>query len=179
MSRLGKLPVTFDSKVTAALNGSVLSVKGPKSEMSYNIPETVTVKLDGQEIAVDVDFSQKELSMIGGTARAIINSMVLGCTEGFTKNLELVGVGYRAAVKGQNLTLSLGYSHPIEYLLPKQVQAQVEQNNKITLTSCDKQALGQVCAEIRKYRPPEPYKGKGILFAGEQIRRKAGKTGKK
>ena len=179
MSRLGKLPVTFDAKMTVALNGSVLNVKGPKGEMSYNVPETVNIKLEGQEIAVDVDFTQKELSMIGGTARAIINNMVLGCSEGFTKNLELVGVGYRAAVKGQDLTLSLGFSHPIEYLLPKHVQAQVEQNNKITLTSCDKQALGQVCAEIRKYRPPEPYKGKGILFAGEQIRRKAGKTGKK
>ena len=116
---------------------------------------------------------------MGGTARALIKNMVQGVSEGFKANLNLVGVGYRAQAQGQKLTLSLGFSHPVEYALPKVVKAQVDQNTKITLTSCDKQVLGQVCAEIRKYRPPEPYKGKGIHFEGEIIRRKAGKTAKK
>lgn len=178
MSRLGKLPVTFDSKVQASFKDQTLNIKGPQGELTYLVPESVKVVLDKDNIKVDVDFEDVEMRTMGGTARALIKNMIEGVTQGFEKKLELVGVGYRAQVSGQKLTLSLGFSHPIEYELPKQVKAQVDANTKITLNSPDKQALGQVCAEIRKFRPPEPYKGKGILFAGERIRRKAGKTGK-
>lgn len=179
MSRMGKLPVTFDSKVTANFKEQLLTIKGPKGELSYLVPEAVAIKVETDSISVDSKFETQEEKMAGGTARSLINNMVLGVTEGFSKTLELVGVGYRAQVQGQMLTLALGYSHPVEYELPNQVSAQIEQNTKITISSPDKQKLGQVCAEIRAYRPPEPYKGKGILFSGEKIRRKAGKTGKK
>jgi large subunit ribosomal protein L6 len=178
MSRLGKLPLSFDSKVKAEYKDQLLTIKGPNGELSYNVPEAVKIVLESNSIRVDVDFSNPEMSMQGGTARSLIKNMLDGVTEGFKKNLELVGVGYRAQVAGQKLTLALGYSHPVEYDLPSSVKGQVDGTTKITLTSPDKQQLGQVCAEIRKFRPPEPYKGKGILFAGEKIRRKAGKTGK-
>ena len=179
MSRLGKRPVKIDSKLKVDVKDSLITIKGPNGELSYKIPEQVKLNVADGEIAVTADYETKDGRMFGGTARSIINSMAIGCSEGFTKVLDLVGVGYRAQVKGQNLTLNLGYSHPVEYALPGVVACKVDQNTKITLSSCDKQVLGQVCAEIRKYRPPEPYKGKGILFEGEVIRRKAGKTGKK
>ncbi|MDT8446232.1 MAG: 50S ribosomal protein L6 [bacterium] len=178
MSRLGKLPVTFDSKVQASFKDQVLTIKGPIGELTYKVPVEVKLVLGKEDIKVEVDFADTHMRTQGGTARALIKNMVEGVTQGFEKKLELVGVGYRAQVAGQKLTLSLGYSHPIEYELPKHIKAQVDANTKITLNSPDKQSLGQVCAEIRKFRPPEPYKGKGILFAGERIRRKAGKTGK-
>ena len=178
MSRLGKLPVSFDSKVKADLKGNKVTFKGPNGEMSYEPNAAVTLKLEKEEILVQADFEIKEGRMMGGTARAIIKNMVEGVTTGFTSVLNLIGVGYRAQVQGQKLTLNLGFSHPIEYQLPANVKGQVDNNTKITLSSCDKQVLGQVCAELRKYRPPEPYKGKGIHFEGEVIRRKAGKSGK-
>ncbi len=178
MSRLGKRPVALNPKVKSDYKGRQLKVKGPVGEMSLKIPNGVDLDVGKEEIKVVVDFDKKEGRMIGGTVRSLINSMVHGVTDGFTTVLELVGVGYRAQVSGQKLTLALGYSHPIEYDLPKVVKAQVDGNTKITLTSCDKQVLGQTCAEIRQYRPPEPYKGKGILFAGEHIIRKAGKAAK-
>lgn len=178
MSRLGKRPIAIDSKIKADYKDRNLKIKGPNGEMSFLIPNEVELDLGKEEIKIVADFEKKEGRIMGGTIRSIVNNMVHGVTEGFTKVLELVGVGYRAQVSGQKLTLALGYSHPIDYELPKQVKAQVDGNTKITLTSCDKQVLGQVCAEIRQYRPPEPYKGKGILFAGEQIIRKAGKAAK-
>jgi len=178
MSRMGKLPLTLGSKVKAELKEQVLTVKGPNGELTYKVPECIKLVLDAEQIKVDVDFSDSEMSMQGGTARSLIRNMIEGVTEGYKKQLELVGVGYRAQLGGQKLTLSLGFSHPVVYMLPGPVKGQVDGTTKITLTSPDKQVLGQVCAEIRKFRPPEPYKGKGILFAGEQIRRKAGKTGK-
>lgn len=178
MSRLGKLPVAFNAKVKADYKNQVLSVKGPVGELSMNIPLATKVILGEGSISVDVDFNDPVLKVQGGTVRALIKSMIDGVSTGFKKQLELVGVGYRAQLAGQKLTLALGYSHPVEYNLPSQVKGQVDGTTKIILTSPDKQLLGQVCAEIRKFRPPEPYKGKGILFAGEKIRRKAGKTGK-
>jgi large subunit ribosomal protein L6 len=178
MSRLGKRPVALNPKVKSDYKNRILKVKGPVGEMSLKIPNGVELDLGKDEIKIVVDFDKKEGRMIGGTIRSLINSMVFGVTDGFTTVLELVGVGYRAQVSGQKLTLSLGYSHPIEYSLPKIVKAEVEGNTKITLKSCDKQVLGQTAAEIRQYRPPEPYKGKGILFAGERIIRKAGKAAK-
>lgn len=179
MSRLGKLPVAFDSKVKAQLKDNAVTFTGPLGEMTYVANKDVSLKLEGNTVTVDADFETKQGRMMGGTARALILSMSTGVHTGFTKVLNLIGVGYRAQLQGQKLTLSLGFSHPIVYELPKVVKGQVDGNTKITLTSCDKQVLGQVCAEIRKYRPPEPYKGKGIHFEGEVIRRKAGKTGKK
>jgi large subunit ribosomal protein L6 len=178
MSRLGKRPVALNSKVKSDYKDRQLNIKGPLGEMSFTIPESVELDLKKEEIKVVVDFDKKEGRIIGGTVRSIINNMVHGVTEGFTLVLELVGVGYRAQVSGQKLTMALGYSHPVEYALPEVVKAEVEGNTKITLKSCDKQVLGQTAAEIRQYRPPEPYKGKGILFAGEHIVRKAGKAAK-
>jgi large subunit ribosomal protein L6 len=178
MSRIGKLPISFNDKVKIDFKDQLLVVKGPKGEMKYQTPDEVNLKIENSIIEVVADYENADGRRIGGTARSIVFNMVHGVSEGFTKVLDLVGVGYRAQVQGQKLTLSLGYSHPIEYELPKVVSGQVDANTKITLTSCDKQVLGQVAAEIRRYRPPEPYKGKGILFSGEVIRRKAGKTAK-
>ncbi len=178
MSRLGKTPIALNSKVKTEYKGRSLKVKGPVGEMNYAIPQGVELDLNSDEIKIVADFTTTEGRMMGGTVRSIVNNMVHGVSEGFSLMLELVGVGYRAQVAGQKLTLALGYSHPIEYALPKIVKAEVDGTTKIKLTSCDKQVLGQVAAEIRKYRPPEPYKGKGILFAGEQIIRKAGKAAK-
>lgn len=179
MSRIGKAPVVLNSKVNVDYKDRVISVKGPIGELSYEVPQGVELKIDDAAVVIVADFSTSEGRMVGGTARANINNMVFGVTEGFTKNLELNGVGYRAQLNGQMLTLTLGFSHPVEYELPKSVSAKVDANTKVTLISCDKQLIGQVAAEIRKYRMPEPYKGKGILFTGEIISRKAGKSAKK
>ncbi len=178
MSRIGKLPISFGSKIKIDYKDKVLNIKGPLGEMKYEIPAEVDLKIGDDVINVVADFKTTAGRMMSGTARAQIANMVTGLTDGFNKVLELNGVGYRAQLKGQKLTLALGFSHPVVYELPKNLKGQVENNTKITLTSFDKQLLGQVAAEIRKYRPPEPYKGKGILFAGEQIRRKAGKAAK-
>lgn len=178
MSRLGKRPVALNPKITSEYKDRQLKITGPLGEMTCRIPETVELEVSKEEIGVVVDFDTQEGRTIGGTIRSHIRNMVHGVTEGFTVNLELVGVGYRAQVSGQKLTLNLGFSHPVEFDLPKVVTANVEANTKLSLSSCDKQVLGQTAAEIRQYRPPEPYKGKGILFAGEQILRKAGKAAK-
>ncbi len=163
MSRLGKRPVALSSSIKADYKDRLLKVKGPNGEMQFKIPESVELDIQKEEIKIEVDFETKEGRMMGGTIRSIVNNMVHGVGEGFTKVLNLVGVGYRAQVSGQKLTLALGYSHPIEFQLPKVVKAEVDGTTKITLKSCDKQVLGQIAAEIRAYRPPEPYKGKGIL----------------
>ena len=178
MSRLGKRPVALNSKVKTDYKDRSLKVKGPIGEMNFAIPQGIELDLSKEEIQVVADFETIEGRTMGGTVRSIINNMVHGVVEGFSLQLELVGVGYRAQVAGQKLTLALGYSHPVIYDLPKVVKGEVDGTTKIKLTSCDKQVLGQVAAEIRKYRPPEPYKGKGILFAGERIIRKAGKAAK-
>lgn len=178
MSRLGKRPIGIDSKLKVEYKDRLLKVKGPVGEMSFNIPNEVDLDLAKDSVTVKADFDKQEGRTMGGTVRSIVKSMIHGVSEGFTRTLELIGVGYRAQVSGQKLTLSLGYSHPVEFDLPKVVSAQVEGNTKIKLTSCNKQVLGQVIADIRAYRPPEPYKGKGILFEGEKILRKAGKAAK-
>lgn len=175
---MAKVPITFDSKTKADFKDNVLTVKGNNGEMTFKIPEGVTLDVEKESIKVNANLETKSGRALSGTVASIIKSMVHGVTEGFTTVLELVGVGYRAQIAGQKLTLSLGYSHPVEYELPKVVTGQVEATTKIILKSCDKQVLGQTAAEIRKFRPPEPYKGKGILFEGEQIRRKAGKAAK-
>jgi large subunit ribosomal protein L6 len=178
MSRLGKKPLSFNEKVTAEYTKKVLRIKGNLGEMSLPIPDDVDLELDKNSITINTDLNTQRGRIISGTIRSLVKSMIEGVDVGFTTTLELTGVGYRAQIQGQQLTLNLGYSHPIEYQLPLVVNAVVEANTKVTLRSCDKQALGQTAAEIRKYRPPEPYKGKGILFAGEKLLRKAGKAAK-
>ncbi|MDH5560324.1 MAG: 50S ribosomal protein L6 [Deltaproteobacteria bacterium] len=178
MSRMGKLPVELDAKIKSELKEGLLTLTGPLGKMGCRIPGIVEVKIDGQQVSVLTDFEQTESRMMAGTIRSLINNNAIGVTTGFARSLDLVGVGYRAQIAGQKLTLALGFSHPVVYELPKTVQGEVEGNTKITLKSCDKQLLGQVVAEIRKYRPPEPYKGKGILYSGEVIKKKAGKTAK-
>jgi len=178
MSRKGRLPVELDGKIKSEFKDSVLVLKGPLGEMSFKIPDCLKLKIEDHQITVETDFDNKEKRMMAGTARSIINNNAFGITKGFDKQLELVGVGYRAQQAGQKLTFQLGFSHPVEYQLPDTVQAEMNGNTKITLKSCDKQLLGQVAAEIRAYRPPEPYKGKGVLYGGEIVKRKAGKTGK-
>lgn len=175
---MAKVPITFDSKTKADYKNDVLTIKGKNGEMTFKIPEGVTLDVEKESIKVNADLETAKGRSLSGTVCSIVKSMIHGVTEGFTTVLELVGVGYRAQIKGQKLTLALGYSHPIEYELPKVVKGEVDATTKIILKSCDKQVLGQTAAEIRKYRPPEPYKGKGILFEGEQIRRKAGKAAK-
>lgn len=185
MSRIGKLPINIPSGVTVSQKENIVTVKGPKGEMSQKIDPSIIMNVaDGQitftidEKNADVDVKQKQA--FHGLYRALINNMVLGVSEGYKKVLELVGVGYRASNQGNIIEFSLGYTHPIFIQLPQEIKVETKsernQNPIITLESCDKELLGLVCAKIRSFRMPEPYKGKGILFQGEQIRRKSGKT---
>jgi large subunit ribosomal protein L6 len=184
MSRIGKNPVTIPSGVEVKMNGTALSVKGPKGELVQEIDSCVSVKVEGGFITLTRESDAPDHRSKHGLYRALINNMVVGVTEGFKKEMEVVGVGYRANANGQILELSVGYSHPIMFELPKEVKLRTEsvkgQPPAIILESHDKQLLGQVAAKIRSFRKPEPYKGKGIKFKDEQIRRKAGKSaGKK
>lgn len=175
MSRIGKNPVVVPEKVQVSVDGTSVNVKGPKGELNYTFNNLVTITLEGKEVKVNpVDESKKARSM-WGTARTLINNMVTGVTTGFTRSLEFNGVGYKAAVKGNVLNLSLGYSHPIDYTLPEGVEAKVTKN-VIDLSGCDKELVGFAAAKIRSFRPPEPYKGKGIKYTDETIIRKAGKS---
>ena len=174
MSRIGKQVVTIPDKVEVKISATRIDIKGPKGQLHYDIVPGLLITKEDKHIVVKVD--SKGSSALWGMARALINNMVIGVTTGFTRNLEFTGVGYKAAAQGNKITLNLGYSHPIEYELPTGIAAKVAQN-KIELTGCDKELLGFVAAKIRGFRPPEPYKGKGIKYAEEHITRKAGKTG--
>lgn len=178
MSRIGKQPVVVPEKVQVAFDGAKINVKGPKGEMNFEHHSGVTVAHEGSEIIVKpVDDSNKNRALWGLT-RTLIFNMVTGVTDGFEKGLEFTGVGYKAAVSGNTLTLNLGYSHPINYELPEGVSAKVEKNS-ITISGISKELVGFAAAKIRSFRPPEPYKGKGIKYSDEVIIRKAGKTGAK
>ncbi len=178
MSRIGKLPVGVPDKVEVKVNGLSVSVKGPNGQLEYTFADSVNIELKDKEVLVTpVNESKKSISM-WGTARTLINNMVVGVTTGFTKSLEYNGVGYKAAVSGNKLTLNLGYSHPIEYTLPEGVSAKVNKNI-IDISGANKELVGFVAAKVRSFRPPEPYKGKGVKYADEHIIRKAGKTGGK
>lgn len=178
MSRIGKQPVVVPEKVQVAFDGAKINVKGPKGEMNFEHHSGVTVAQEGGEIIVKpVDDSNKNRALWGLT-RTLIYNMVTGVTDGFTKGLEFTGVGYKAAVSGNVLTLNLGYSHPINYELPEGVSAKVDKTS-ITLSGISKELVGFAAAKIRSFRPPEPYKGKGIRYSDEVIIRKAGKTGAK
>ena len=182
MSRIGKLPVSLPSGVSAELlDGNVVKVKGPLGEMSQKVDPDITVTIEGGEIKFTRPTDQPRHRSMHGLYRALVHNMVVGVSEGFTTTQELVGVGFRVSVSGQILTFALGYSHDIQLMLPAEIKAEVPdvkkgENPRLVLKSCDKQLVGQVAAKIRSFRKPEPYKGKGIKFAGEQLRRKAGKT---
>ena len=180
MSRIGRLPVAIPAGVKVSLEGNTITVKGSKGELKNTIPAAINVAIEGEQIVVTRENEMKETKALHGLTRALINNMVIGVSEGYKKTLELVGVGYRASNNGQVLEFSLGYTHAIYLKLPAEVKVETKsernQNPIVILESCDKQLLGQVCAKIRSFRKPEPYKGKGIKFVGEYIRRKAGKS---
>ncbi len=176
MSRKGKLPVSAPAGVTISVKADAVTVKGPKGELVLPITEDVIVKVDGQVVNVTPrDPADRRSKAMWGTTRANINNMVTGVTTGFEKNLELLGVGYRAALKGKDLELSLGYSHPVIYKAPPGITFASAKPTEIKISGADRQAVGQVAAEIRQFRPPEPYKGKGVRKVGEFVRRKEGK----
>ena len=178
MSRIGKKPVQIPAGVTVTVNGTNVHVKGPKGELERTFSDLVTIKEEGEEILVSVNDESREANAQHGLTRTLIHNMILGVSEGFMKQLELTGVGYRVALKGKDLDLSLGYSHPVIYKAPENITFEVPDNTHINVKGISKEQVGQVAAEIRMKRPPEPYKGKGIHYEGEHIRRKLGKAAK-
>jgi large subunit ribosomal protein L6 len=174
MSRVAKYPVKVPAGVVVKLDGDQLTVKGSQGTLSMTVHPDVAIAQEEGQLTFNPSESAKSWAMVG-TTRALVQNLVTGVSEGFTKTLEIVGVGYRAQASGQTLNLSLGFSHPVEYSLPEGVSAETPKNTVIVLKSADKQKLGQVAAEVRAFRPPEPYKGKGVRYADEQVRRKEAK----
>lgn len=177
MSRIGKKPVVIPAGVTAKVDGNTIEVKGPKGTLTRTFHPTMTVKVEGAEITVERPSDDKFERSLHGLTRSLIQNMVDGVVSGFSKTLEINGVGYRAQLQGNKLVLNLGYSHSIEMILPEGISAQVPDQNKIIISGADKQAVGEFAAKVRSKRPPEPYKGKGIRYSDEHVRRKEGKTG--
>jgi large subunit ribosomal protein L6 len=175
MSRIGKKPVPVPSGVTANVEGQTVKMKGPKGALQFVVPEEVLVKLEDGNVQVDPRNESKRARSMWGTSRTLVANLVTGVTKGFERKLEITGVGYRAAVQGKNLQLALGYSHDVIYPIPEGIQIATPKPTEITITGIDSQKVGQVAAEIRGFRPPEPYKGKGVKYAGEYIFRKEGK----
>jgi large subunit ribosomal protein L6 len=178
MSRIGKNPVVIPEKVDVKVSGQSVTAKGPNGLLEYTFNDRVNIELKDKQVIVTPVDQSKECRSMWGTARTLINNMVVGVSVGFERKLEFNGVGYKAKVSGTTMTLNLGYSHPIEYPLPEGVSGKVERNS-ITLTGANKELVGFAAAKIRSFRPPEPYKGKGVRYANEVIIRKAGKTGAK
>jgi len=177
VSRIGKLPITIPANVTASLSESyVLTVKGPKGELNKKFTGPVKININSNEITIDRDSDEKRSRAFHGLTRALVQNMVVGVTTGFLKKLEIVGVGYKAEVKGTKLQLTLGYSHPILVSVPNTLKITAPTPTEIIIEGIDKEMVGLVAAKIRSFRKPEPYKGKGIKYSGEHIRRKAGKT---
>jgi large subunit ribosomal protein L6 len=179
MSRIGKLPVVVPSGVTVTLDGNRISVKGPNGELSRVLPSDLSVAREDDRIVVSRPSDESRHKALHGLARTLVANMVEGVTKGYRKQLEIVGVGYKAEVRPYGLQLALGYSHPIEYRAPRGIKLTAPAPTQVVIEGADKEIVGQVAAELRSLRPPEPYKGKGIKYAGEQIRRKAGKAGGK
>ena len=180
MSRIGRLPVAIPAGVEVKVaDGNVVTVKGPKGTLERALPTEMEIKVEDGHVVVSRPNDLKKMKSLHGLTRTLINNMVVGVTEGYQKVLEVNGVGYRASKSGNKLTLNLGYSHPVEMIDPEGVETVLEGQNKITVKGIDKEKVGQYAAEIRDKRRPEPYKGKGIKYADEVIRRKVGKTGKK
>jgi large subunit ribosomal protein L6 len=175
MSRVGKKPVVVPTGVTAKLDGHTVAVKGAKGELTFTAPDDVDVKVEGNLISIDPRGDSKRARAMWGTSRSMIQNLVVGVTKGFEKKLEINGVGYRAAVAGKNLQMALGFSHDVIYPIPAGVTIVTPKPTEITITGIDKRQVGQIAAEIRAFRGPEPYKGKGVKYAGEFIFRKEGK----
>ena len=176
MSRIGKLPVVVPPKVKVEIKGQKVFVEGPKGKLDFELPRRTSAKVDGGNVVVSRDGEDSEAKALHGLSRALVNNMVKGVSDGFVKKLEIQGVGFKAAVQGKNVSLVLGYSHPINYPIPDQIKVTVEENTKVTIEGPSKQLVGQVAAEIRSYYPPEPYKGKGVRYSDEKVVRKEGKT---
>jgi large subunit ribosomal protein L6 len=178
MSRIGKMPVDMPSGVDIKVDGTQVTVKGSKGELSRHFTDRVSFSIEDGVVTVDREDDTRESRALHGLSRALLANMVHGVTEGFTKVLEIQGVGYRASLKGSDLELLVGFSHPVDVKAPKGITFEVPEPTRIVVSGIDKEQVGQVAADIRKVRPPEPYKGKGIRYAGEYVRRKAGKAGK-
>ena len=176
MSRIGKQPIVIPPKVKVAINGQKVSVEGPKGKLNMELHRRTSLKVDGDKVLVSRQGDDAEAKAMHGLGRALVNNMVKGVSEGFVKRLEIQGVGFKAAVQGKNVNLSLGYSHPLLYPIPDQIKVTVEENTKLTIEGPDKAEVGRVASEIRSYYPPEPYKGKGVRYVGEKVVRKEGKT---
>ena len=175
MSRIGKKPVPLPKGVTASVEGQTVKVKGPKGELSVKLVPQVSAKVDEHGITVTPDKAQERAAQMWGLSRSLVNNLVVGVTQGFSQKLEIQGVGYRAAVQGKVLNLQLGFSHDVPYSIPAGITIVTEKPTSIMISGIDKQLVGQVAAEIRGWRPPEPYKGKGVRYEGEYVRRKEGK----
>jgi large subunit ribosomal protein L6 len=179
MSRIGKSPIPVPTGVDVAISGAHISVKGPKGTLEREIPGAITVRQDGDALVVERPDDERRNRAMHGLVRSLVNNMVLGVTQGFRKELEIVGVGYRATAKGPGaMELALGFSHPVNITAPDGVTFEVPAPNRIVVSGIDKETVGQVAADIRAWRKPEPYKGKGVRYAGEYVQRKAGKAGK-
>ncbi len=178
MSRIGEAPVPVPSGVTVSIDGQSISVKGPKGELSRTFSELISISSDGEQLSVERVSDDRQARALHGLVRSLVQNMVTGVTDGFQKDLDIVGVGYRAQAKGKGLELSLGFSHPVLVDAPDGISFVVPQPTRIEVHGIDKQLVGQVAANIREWRKPEPYKGKGVRYADEHVRRKAGKAGK-
>ena len=179
MSRIGKAPIPVPSGVDVTLSGRNVTVKGPKGTLERELPGVITVRQDGDVLLVERPDDERQNRAMHGLVRSLVNNMVVGVTDGYTKQLEIIGVGYRATAKGNDaLDLALGFSHPVEVKAPSGITFEVPSPNRIDVKGSDKELVGQVAADIRKLRKPEPYKGKGVRYLGEHVARKAGKSGK-
>ncbi len=179
MSRIGKAPITVPSGVEVQIQGRQVAVKGPKGELDIEVPGDITVRQDGEVLLVERPDDERRNRALHGLTRSLVNNMVVGVSEGFSKELQIVGVGYRAAAKGDSaLELQLGFSHPVNVQAPDGITFDVPEPTRIIVSGSDKQVVGQVAADIRSYRKPEPYKGKGVRYLGEYVARKAGKAAK-
>jgi large subunit ribosomal protein L6 len=176
MSRIGKQPVVVPPKVKVEIKGQKVFVEGPKGKLDFELPARTSARLEGGNLLVSRDGDDAKAKALHGLSRALVNNMVKGVSDGFVKKLEIQGVGFKAIVQGDKVNLALGYSHPVNYLIPAQIKVTVEENTKLTIEGPNKQLVGQVAAEIRSYYPPEPYKGKGVRYSDEKVRRKEGKT---
>jgi len=179
MSRIGKAPITVPAGVDVTVSGRNISVKGPKGTLSRAIPGGITIEQDGDTLTCERPNDENKNKALHGLTRSLVNNMVIGVTEGFSKQLEIVGVGYRAEPQGNGLRLSLGFSHTVDVAAPEGITFEVDRQTNVKISGIDKEVVGQVAANIRSIRKPEPYKGKGVRYAGERVQRKAGKAGKK
>jgi large subunit ribosomal protein L6 len=176
MSRIGKQPIVIPPKVKVEVKGQKVLVEGPKGKLNWELPHRTSLKVEDGKVVVSREGDDSQARALHGLSRALVNNMVRGVSEGFTRKLEIQGVGFKAAVQGKAINLSLGYSHPVIYDIPEQIKVTVEENTKVTIEGPDRQVVGQVAAEIRSFYPPEPYKGKGVRYSDERVLRKEGKT---